>query len=209
MARLRAGILGNVRGKVAGVVGSQWKDKNYIREYIKPANPNTSAQQAQRTLMSNTVNFCKSLVGPVFNAYTDIFYKGMSGFNFFIKRNITFCDDPIVYANIKLTEGKLSPVIPSAAVYTTGSGDLTIAFDKNLGNNGSDTDKIYVAALNIDTEVWYFPAAEVDRSTETISLTLPTGITATNIRTYIWPIKYSNTLVDIIGNAAHLQGEAA
>jgi len=199
MARLRSGILGNLRGKVSGVVGSQWKDKNYLREYVKPANPRTAAQVVQRDLMKNSVAFCKPLVGPVFNSYTDKFQKSMSGFNFFIKQNITeFVAGP-TYTNVIVTEGKLNPLANAVSTYNAGTGEHIITFDKNLGNNGSDTDKVFAVVYDSATELWYFAAAEVDRSTETMTLTLPTGGTPTQIISWIWPIKYIGTVVDSIG----------
>jgi hypothetical protein len=198
MARLRSGILGNIRGKVAGVVGSQWKDKNYLREYIKPANPNTAAQQAQRLKMSIMVAFCKTLVGPIFNAYTDKFYKSMSGFNHFIKANIALAADPIPYANLLFTEGKLSPVTALAVEYTTGTGGLVFTWTKNLGNNGADTDKVFWAIYDSDSSLWYFADGEVDRSTETDSQTIAAGLTEGDLKCFLFCVKYSGTIIDII-----------
>lgn len=208
MARLRAGILGNLRGKVAGVVGSQWKDKNYIREYVKPANPNTSAQQTQRTKMSDCVAFAKTLVGPVFNAYTDRFQKSMSGFNYFIKQNIAEFDGSIDYSALKLTEGKLSPILMAFCTYTTGSGVVANTFSANKGNNGEDTDPIYGAAYHVPTGLWYFPAAETTRSSLGINMTLPTGLTPTDIEVWVWPVQKVNTLVTSIANSDHQQAVA-
>jgi len=209
MARLRAGILGNVRGKVAGVVGAQWKNINYIREYVKPANPRTAAQTAQRDKMADIVAFAKPIVGPVFNAYTDRFQKHMSGFNFFIKQWISEFDGTPQYHLLTITEGKLSNVICTAAVYTTGTGEVDCAFDENYGNNGAQTDQVFLVAYNKTTGLWYFTAAEVDRDAGTIAVTLPTGLTATDIQTYLITARYSNTLVTLIANSFFKEGEAA
>lgn len=205
MARLRSGILGNVRGKVSGVVGGQWKDKNYIREYVKPANPNTSAQQVQRTKMSDCVSFCKSLVGPVFNAYTDKFQKSMSGFNFFVKRNIAEFDGSVDYSALKLVEGKLFAIDATSFVYITGTPILNIAWTGALGNNGAEGDKVYAAVQDTSTDLWYFPAGEVARVTTSIGVVCPAGLTATNLECYVWASKYAGTLVEMISNSVHGQ----
>ncbi len=201
MARIRSGVLGNTRGKVAGIVGSQWKDKNYIREYVKPANPNTAAQQTQRTKMSDVVAFCKPLVGPVFNAYTDKFQKSMSGFNFFIKRNIDVYDGSPNLADMKLTEGKLHAPTVVAGAYTNGVADIDITWVESLGNNGSLTDKMYAAAYQNITKLWYFASAEVDRDAETLTIVGPTDAQPSNFEIYLWAIQYSGTIVNIISNA--------
>jgi len=205
MARLRSGILGNVRGKVSGVVGSQWKDKNYVREYVLPANPNTAAQQVQRDKMKDIVAFCKTLVGPVFNAYTDKFQKSMSGFNFFIKQSIAEFDGSPTYANLKLTEGKLFPVDKTDCVYITGTPVLNIDWVGALGNNGAVTDKVFAAVHDTSTGFWYFPAAEVARSVQLIAVVVPAGLTNTNLECYVWAIKYSGTLVSMISDSVHQQ----
>lgn len=196
MAILRSGILGNTRGKVAGVVGSQWKDKNYIREYVKPANPNTAAQQTQRTAMSDTVAFCKALVGPVFNAYTDKFQKSMSGFNYFIKQNIAEFDGAIDYTALKLTEGKLHA--PGTLVANAEADNVDFDFDASLGNNGLVTDKIFAAVYDAATNLWYFPAAEVLRDASEIDIPVPGFGSTAGLHCYLWAIQYSGTLVDKI-----------
>ena len=44
MGIIQSGILSPVSGKVAGVVGGKWKDKAYLRAWVKPANPNSAAR---------------------------------------------------------------------------------------------------------------------------------------------------------------------
>lgn len=204
MAKLRAGILGNIRGKVAGVVGSQWKDKNYVREYVKPANPNTAAQIVQRTLMQGAVAFAKNLVGPVFNAYTDRFQKSMSGFNYFIKKNITEFVAVPTWTDIVLTEGKLSSVLCTAPTYDNGNGEAVINWAENLGNNGADDDKVSWAIYDKSTGLFYFSDGEIDRDAQFDSQTLPTGLTATNLYCWTYVAQYKGTLVDLIGNSTVL-----
>jgi hypothetical protein len=209
MGVLRAGILGNIRGKVAGVVGAQWKDVNYLREYIKPANPNTDLQKAQRNMMADCVQFCKPLVGPVFNAYTDRFQKSMSGFNYFIKSNIKIFDGLPDYEAISLTEGKLSPIIIESAICPQGSGHINITFKPNYGNNGKETDKVFAAAMDHSTKLWYFPYQESVRSSTNIGIDCDNDLISSNLRCYAWPIAYSASLVSAIGNSDYCMGSIA
>ncbi len=204
MAVLRSGILGNIRGKVAGVVGAQWKDKNYLREYVKPANPNTAAQQTQRTKMSDVVAFSKSLVGPVFNPYTDRFQKSMSGFNRFIKSNIDVFDGTPDFSAIKMTEGKLSNVGITSAKYDTSGGNTTVVFTESLGNNGASDDVVFAAAYDDTTGLWYFPGTEYIRSGLTLTILTGTGLNFENLENWIWTIKYSNTLVTMISDSVQV-----
>lgn len=88
MAKIKAGILSKVSGKVAGVVGATWKGQNYLRELVKPSNPNTPLQQAQRSQMAAVVKCARAFSGDVFKPYLDKFLKTMSGYNWFVKENI-------------------------------------------------------------------------------------------------------------------------
>jgi hypothetical protein len=211
MAVIRAGILSRISGKVAGVVGGSWKDKAYIREYVIPANPNTDPQQIQRALMSRCVELAKALVGPVFNQYTDKFERSMSGFNRFIKDNIQYCLETIVYASIMMTNGKLWK--PTTLTATLSGTTLTLLFDGvTLGNNGAADDLIYAAAYDSVSKVWFFPAAELERSTGTVDVTVSAGLVATNLHCYLWAAQYSPTsptLLQLISNSIYDVAAAA
>jgi hypothetical protein len=192
MGVIRAGILSRVSGKVAGVVGGSWKDKAYLREYVIPANPDTDPQKIQRALMTRCVALGKALVGPVFNEYTDKYERSMSGFNRFVKDNIKLCLETITYASVKMTNGKLWK--PTTLVAEYASEELSLAFDGvTLGNNGAASDKIYAAAYYAPAKVWYFPVAEVLRSSELIVIPVPAGLTATAFHCYLWAAQYSPT----------------
>ncbi len=193
MGIIQSGILSKVSGKVAGVVGGSWKDKAYLRAYVKPANPNTAAQQTQRTKFADCVDFAKPLVGQVFNAYTDRFQKSMSGFNFFIKRNIDIFDGTPVYQDIVVTEGPLSNIGSISATYNTPNVDIT--WSKNLGNNGKDDDATYGFVLDTSSGIVYFFTAETDRSVETDTVILVAGLTAADLRVWIWNAQYQGTVL--------------
>jgi hypothetical protein len=80
------------------LTASIWKGRNYIRGYFVPTNPNTAAQQAQRTLMANAVTGWQGLtpVTPASGALGDEMYKDkwdvaardvyppISGFNYYV-----------------------------------------------------------------------------------------------------------------------------
>ncbi len=192
MGKLNAGILGQLSGKVAGVVGTKWKNKAVLREYVIPANPNTTAQQTQRTALSDTVAFCKALVGQVFNKYVDKFQKGMSGFNYFIKQNIAIFDGAPDYSLIKLTFGKLWGIAITAHTSAAYAFGFTWV-GTSLGNNGAATDKVYAAVYSPTTGLWYFATAEVNRSANTILVPVGAAENGNVCWGYIWAAKYSAT----------------
>lgn len=196
MGIILSGILSKVSGKVAGVVGASWKDKAYLRAYVKPANPNTAAQQVQRTKFGDAVDFAKPLVGQVFNAYTDKFQKSMSGFNFFIKDNIDIFDGSPAWASINPTTGKLSfPQVTSAQLVGT---TVTVSYNPNNGNNGLDTDKVFMVVYDTSNGRVYFPAAETTRVGGAIDLTVDSGSVAANLQSWLWSAQYIGTVLEMI-----------
>ena len=206
MGIIQSGILGPVSGKISGVVGARWKDKAYLRGYVKPANPNTAAQQTQRTKFSDCVFFAKPLVGQVFNQYTDKFIKNMSGFNFFIKRNIDIFDWDVAFSACKLTEGPLSPVLNGNFTYSGTT--VTMPWTANNGNNGEDDDGVFGLIYDEGTGFFYFASAEVDRSVETMAITVPAGLTVTDLKGFIFVSQYIGTVLSMISNNAYDQIEA-
>ena len=159
MAKIRSGILSTTTGKVGGVVGATWKGINYVREHINPANPKSAAQQGQRAKMRKAVAFAKPIVGRIFNVYVDTLVRKMSGFNKFIKDNIT--QFPVNSGNvpITLTNGNLSncTVTNSEPV---GGGEYHVMVNTGGVGAGWVTDTVYGAIYNPSKNVWYYPTEE-------------------------------------------------
>lgn len=184
MAKIRAGILSKVSGKVAGVVGGTWKNVNYLREFVIPANPNTADQQVQRALFSGAVAFAKLVLGQILNVFVDPFQKSMSGFNYFIKQNIDFFTTPPDWSSVKITWGKLWNPAVTAAVYA--GANVTITFPTTLGANGAATDKARAVVYDSVNGIPYFNTTGVARSTGTIVVVCAAGLTADDLMAYLF-----------------------
>jgi hypothetical protein len=115
-----------------------WKGKNYVRARVTPANPNTVAQQAQRSKMGSCVAFAKLILGQVLQPFVDPFQKQMSAFNWFVKKNIALFTKTPDYSAITMTEGTLYPAAISGT--DNDAGSVTIQYEPSLGSNGLATD---------------------------------------------------------------------
>lgn len=126
MAKIRAGILSKVQGKVGGVVGATWKGKNYLREHVKPSNPNTPAQQLQREKMSVAVKCAGFFLGGVLTRFTNKFVKDMSAYNWFVKQNIALKASLSTALNdFKLCFGNLAtPALDTGNFASVASGGI-------------------------------------------------------------------------------------
>ena len=117
MAKIKSGILSKVQGKVAGVVGATWKGKNYLRELVKPGNPNTPAQQLQRGKMSVAVKASRTFLAPVLTRFLSKFVKNMSAYNWFVKQNIADADSPSTdIKDLTLSFGSMTPPVVQTSI---------------------------------------------------------------------------------------------
>ena len=64
-------LSGGYYGKLGATVGQRWKNKRTIRTYVKPANPRTEVQQANRNRFANAVTFAQ--MGLQMNYYATVF----------------------------------------------------------------------------------------------------------------------------------------
>ena len=175
MAKVLGGLLGGFSGKIGGLVGGRWKDIQYARGYVKPANPNTSGQQYYRARFKELAMFAIGILGSVLNEYMSGMVRSMSPYNWFIKRNTpakTVDFDPTL---VVMSEGQLYPASIGAVSYAGDS--LSVAFSTAIGNNGLTTDLVFAIAYKEETGAFTQAAAEVLRSTGAISLPVlgPTG----------------------------------
>lgn len=78
----------DARGKLANsIVFMAWKGINTVRQWVKPANPNTAAQQAIRQDFTTAVSKYHSLLAPDTIAWAArAAGQAFSGFNLFVKK---------------------------------------------------------------------------------------------------------------------------
>ena len=83
----------------SGTVGKaftfgQWKGRQWVRSWFKPANPNTSAQQVVRARMTAAVPSYKSEDQTVKDFWdSEATGQTMSGFNLYVKKFCEFMRD--------------------------------------------------------------------------------------------------------------------
>lgn len=185
MAKISAGILSTPRGKVAGVVGASWKGVGYIREKVKPANPNTAAQQTQRSLMKNCVHFAQLILADVLIPFVSPFQKHQSGYNWFVKQNIKMFSEEFPYNGaLKFTAGTLTTPSVTASI---SNGVLEASYGIDPNPAASD-ETLKVCGLVVDTKhkKVYFGSAPVTGNTGTLNITLDDSDSSTDCLFFAW-----------------------
>ena len=171
MAKIDAGILSTPRGKVAGVVGASWKGIGYIRAKVTPANPNTTAQQAQRSKMSIVVAAAQSLLATVLIPFVSPFQKKMSGYNWFCKQNISNVADSALGAGIVITSGTNVPPVITPAI-TASSTAFAGTFEPVADAASGEADVVYVAFYDKSANAFTVKAATVTVNTKSYTVSI-------------------------------------
>ena len=117
----------DARGKVAdAMVFSYWRGQKYVRQWVKPSNPNTASQQAQRTRMKEAMEAWVKDVGATQQQGWRDYQAGqsISGPNQFVKQHI---------AADKAAD-TIDP--PTSVVVTPGADQLTVTWTTTDSHQG-------------------------------------------------------------------------
>ena len=155
MGNIGKGILGGISGKVANVVGGNWKGIDYLRS--KPqsvANPRTVLQVNQRTKFALVLRFLQPNLSFIKIGYKNYAVK-QSQFNSamsYILNNAIVGTDPtdfaIDYSFALLSRGTLSGALNPVFDLST-PGQVQFGWDDNSNEgNALATDKVMVVIFN-------------------------------------------------------------
>lgn len=118
MAKWTSPFLSDIRNKLGdSIVFSIWKGRGYFRKWVKPANPNTLKQQANRAVLAELVKRWQDIIDTadkkaVWNSEA-LSYQ-ISGYNLFTKY------------------GRLSAISVPATASGTGSATVTVTYTLGL-----------------------------------------------------------------------------
>ena len=155
MGKIGKGILGGISGKVANVVGGNWKGIDYLRS--KPqsvANPRTVLQVNQRTKFALVLRFLQPNLSFIKIGYKNYAVK-QSQFNSamsYVLNNAIVGTDPtdfaIDYSFALLSRGTLSGALNPVFDLST-PGQVQFGWDDNSNEgNALATDKVMVVIFN-------------------------------------------------------------
>lgn len=186
------GILGGFSGKVGPVVGGKWKDIDYMRGYVVPANPNTPPQQAVRAKFSALVASARLLLSTVLQPFWDPFLSSMSGFNSWISVNYDLSDvDGLIDETAIMARGTLETAPMTSSTYNTATGVCDLNFSDTITGNGLATDSVLGIVYDSVNDDFYFGGTGDTRASATIQITARTGLTESAV--FFWVFCYRGT----------------
>ena len=177
------GLFGKVSGKIANVVYGSWKGIEYARQFVVPGNPQTSAQQANRTLFGAAVSIAKSILGSVLQVYSDPFLTRNSAFAHFIGNTMKVWNGTFDMSNVKLVSGTLEKSTITSAVYA--GANVTFSWPTTILGNGQATDKACCCVIDVAQHVAFFNGS-VDRSVGTAAVNIGAGRNSTFCHAYLF-----------------------
>lgn len=176
MAKYKQGVLGSFSGKVGAVVGSRWRDVNYIKSLPSGNKSNSEGQKKQRGRFKAVVvlasTLMTSLIRPMWNLAAS---TKLTGYNLFVKTNMQAFDlnGEFVPENFQPTIGNLPlPTNIQIVDDTEKSAAIKMTWEdeSELGvGNGSDLLRILIYNGSRTTIV----NTTVKRSAESANVDLP------------------------------------
>jgi len=181
MGIIKQGILGGFSGKVGSVVGTSWKGRAVMKAMpLSVANPRSTGQVNQRTKFSGCVALAKELLGGSIATFDNPFAGNVSGYNRFVKRNVTAfnTNGALIKPNLKISEGVLgTSKISGSPTLNTGRDAIAMNVTSNDSPYNLDSDKVYAVVISsVDDEVLAsggVPCGTRGNNTITIALNRP------------------------------------
>lgn len=209
MAKMLKGILGGLSGKIGNVVGGRWKETDYLRIKVTPANPKTAAQLVQRNRMSLAVSYAQGILGAILNTYMDPFLKKFSAYNDFISKNIAKFGPPVSPAALELVHGKLLDTWPLTAVYDTATGVINYTYSSGVQANQTADDPCILVAYDEISKTFYFDIEQQTRDGGGGLLTIASGLTAADVSVYLFFAQYVEDTLFIVSDSRFMECTAA
>lgn len=156
MGKLQGGILGIMTGKVGGVVGSTWKDKNTLRAYRSSiAVNNTAKAVASKTIFAECVAKAIQINGVIGRDLWQRFEKSQSGYNALVAQFRSAYNNSNVFVpeDLILSKGKVEETAIQSASINASTKDITINWNSATTGYQLSSDIPYVVVMSIDFQI--------------------------------------------------------
>lgn len=179
MATFLKGINGAYSGKVGSVVGSNWRNVDYVRSRPKPSNkPASPDQLAQRARFALAVGFLSPIKDLLNLGYSDKLSGKQTGYNKALQQfisNAIVGDYPnytLDYSSIAIARGSLANLM-GVQWQETAPRELTLTWDNQVNRfNAFVDDSVILLMYNVEKTFFSILESGV-RDDGQLELTLP------------------------------------
>ena len=143
MGKIETGILGGFSGKVGTVVGGKWKGIDYIRVKGVPSNPNTEAQQEQRSKFKTTIAFLKPAIGFIRAGFNQFAVKKteMNVATAHMLAEAFDVDGALDMSKVLFSDGSLPNPDSITAPWDQDRSVIDVTFDSAIWGEAKDNDR--------------------------------------------------------------------
>lgn len=205
MAKI-TGVFTGMKGKFGNSVLQTWKGIQVIRTHVIPANPQSSAQTVNRTLLTGLVAMFKGVVADFVQVYWNPFVTShQTGWGNLIGWNQGLqAGSAIDYEKVEITHGSLPPEDIIAPEYATATGIVLVTWLDSGAVGSASTDLAMLCVYDKNKARWFFSVTASSRDDETDQVTIPTGLAITDLTAYIFFFKKNagGTLVETVSDSS-------
>lgn len=199
-------LISDIRGKTADAVFASWKGRNYVRQRVVPANPQSVAQTAVRDSLAEAVAIWQQLPAALQTGYGNAAANlNISGYNDFVGRNRKVIQNQTqLYGPRRNTDAVLPRIeIPTDFAYDSEPGVGTARYtwtdpgqgvDYRMGFVIYDTTANLAGDINVNANLM---------SAEAQVLSHPT--VGNTYLTAVWVYRVSDAEMVHFGGTSHVQ----
>ena len=186
MAKI-TGALTGWKGKVGNMVFAMWKGVQVVKTRTIPTNPQSTGQTAQRGVFGDIVSIFKTIASGFIRSFWNPFVtQFQSGWGNFLSANLLAMGNSFDITKAIMAQGSLDGVSIATCTYDDGTGEIEITWGTSSPVNGEQTDVASVVVYNDDTREVVFASTEGDsRADEATTVTIATGLTATDLHAFL------------------------
>lgn len=195
MARFNKGVQGGYSGKMGNVVGSSWRQIDYIRSLprLKKNRTITEKQLAQRMRFAMAVNFLAPLKDVMNIGFRDRSQGRATGYNIGLKRFLTetiigeYPDYQVDYSNLVLSTGSVGPLLGPKLEPITNGGVL-MTWTPIQGGGAQLHDEVIVAVYNREKQ-FVLVLEEHQRSDAEVLIPVPDVFVSDTLEVFTFLVK--------------------
>lgn len=192
MATFLKGINGAYSGKVGNVVGSHWRDVDYVRSLPRPSGkPASDAQLAQRTRFALAVAFLSPIKDLLNLGFSDSEQASATGYNVALShllRNGMTGDYPVVeidYSRVRISRGSLGAPV-GLTIAETRPGEATVSWQPIINKFNAFADDSAVALVYNTNKAFFSVYENAVREDGILSFALPAAFAGDVLETWVF-----------------------
>lgn len=195
MARYTKGALGAFSGKLGNVVGSNWRQIDYLRSLPRPSKkPASLLQMAQRAKFALATSFLSTIRDVLNVGFGDIRRGRSTGYNeatkVMLKSGISgdYPDFEIDYAKVVLSNGSLAQ-LPSIEFMENGPLSIEFNWESIVNERNSFEDDDVVILLYNKTKNLFSVYEEAKRRDMAFSISMPGSFEGDELVSWVFLVK--------------------